>query len=328
MLRRDTSPLKHDRFPDRAGDWREKRERAQGKPVTICLAAMCNVAQGASAFIVGAADRMITIGDIEYEPDQTKLVWLATHTAILLAGEMRLHAVACTKVMRKLQAGELPGFLIRDIAEAYAQEFAAFRRYNAEREILTPLNLTIDKFTSNQSGMSRDFILEITQKLQRYQIDAPSIIAGFDTQGVHLLKVVDPGVVIDCGTECFAAIGIGEWHAESQFMVSSYSKQWGVSNALELACVAKLRAETNAGVGKKTDVFMIGKGGGYNFLPQEIKSLDAAVRAKDKRDARSEKLAVEQIHEKISSTVQAYSVERTQSSADSSKPTTSDNSQA
>jgi hypothetical protein len=40
----------------------------KGSDMTVCAAAMCEQA----GIVIGAADRMITSGDIEFEPPQTK----------------------------------------------------------------------------------------------------------------------------------------------------------------------------------------------------------------------------------------------------------------
>ena len=41
--------------------------------MTVCIAAVCNIGQNQPPVVVCASDRMITINEIEYEPEQTKI---------------------------------------------------------------------------------------------------------------------------------------------------------------------------------------------------------------------------------------------------------------
>ena len=70
--------------------------------MTVCSAAICHINHG-PPFIVGACDRMITIGDIEYQPDQSKVIPLATHTVVLLAGEMHVHSAILPTLPEKIK---------------------------------------------------------------------------------------------------------------------------------------------------------------------------------------------------------------------------------
>src|SRR5687768_15485010 len=118
--------------------------------MTVCIAAICNIGPEKPVAVVTASDRMITIGDIEFEPDQTKLVKLATQTVALLAGDMQVHAAVIPRAIDRLSANPV-GPLVKDIAEFYASEFAAYRRSLAERELLEPLGLTMDNWISKTS---------------------------------------------------------------------------------------------------------------------------------------------------------------------------------
>ena len=56
----------------------------------------------------------------------------------------------------------------------------------------------------------------------------------------------------------FVAAGSGQWHAESQFMFSRYTREWDLPEALSLVYAAKKRAEVAPGVGKlETDLVVI-----------------------------------------------------------------------
>lgn len=226
-------------------------------PLTVGVAAFGNIRPGAPPIMVVASDRMITIDEIEYEPDQTKAYPLATQTVALLAGEMAAHAVICPSVLEGLHTNSPPGFLVKGIAELYALEFSLHRRYLAEQEILMPHGLTMEDFLTRQKDMSHDFIRDISDALLNHRLHAEAIIAGIDHTGAHLYKIIDPGVAVSFDTPCFAAIGTGRPHAESYFMVSGFNKNFTVAQTVYAVFSAKMKAEIAAGVGSKTDLMVI-----------------------------------------------------------------------
>jgi hypothetical protein len=60
--------------------------RKQGRvPVTVCVAAMC-----AENILIGASDRMLTAGDVEFEPDTAKIYSLSNSAVAMIAGEASL----------------------------------------------------------------------------------------------------------------------------------------------------------------------------------------------------------------------------------------------
>ena len=237
----------------------------KGRLLTVCIAASGNIRPGAPPLVIVAADRMITIGDIEYEPDQTKSVLLAGQTVALLAGEMETHAVVCPAVQDSLTTNPPPDFLNKTIAERYATEFAFYRRYVAEQEILMPLGLTADDFLTRQTAMSHEFVRDVANKLLGHSIDSQAIIAGVDHTGPHIFKIVDPGVAKSFDTPCFAAIGTGSPHAESYLMTTGFHKNFRPSQILYAVFAAKMKAEIASGVGSQTDLLII-RGGTTNPL--------------------------------------------------------------
>lgn len=97
----------------------------------------------------------------------------------------------------------------------------------------------------------------------------------------------------------FAAIGVGRWHANSQFMFKGHNRNRPIPETLLLAFSAKKRAEAAPGVGQATDMFTIGPGPGtHSVLPEEIVlKLEEIDKANQKRILRAAKKAEESINE-------------------------------
>lgn len=243
--------------------------------MTVCIAAVCASSHPEGPIVITAADRMITIGEIEYEPAQTKTVYFASQTVGLLAGDMQLHAAVVPRVMKRVREAmhdNPQNINVVEIADFYAEEFGYYRRAMAEKEILVPRGMNFDRFFSKQSVMAHYQVSDIDARLAAYRIESSAIIAGLDPTGGHIFKIENPGVALCYDTPYFACIGSGEWLASSQFMVKKFDKNWSFSRALWLIFEAKARAEAAGGVGTQTDIVFIGRGGQIIPLKEEHKA--------------------------------------------------------
>jgi hypothetical protein len=219
--------------------------------------------QDGGTAVLAASDRMITIGDLEYEPDQAKCAYLASSTLGLLAGDVQLHAHVVPIVQQRVRDAlkEAPSNInVSTIANFYAEEFSYYRRALAEREILTPRGLDFDRFYHRQSVMAHYQVKEIDDSLSAYFVDSSAIVTGIDPTGAHIYKIENPGVARCWDTPFFACIGSGEYVSSTQFMVAGFEKRWSLPKTAWLVFSAKAKAESAGGVGRKTDLFII-KGG-------------------------------------------------------------------
>src|SRR6267143_3416198 len=245
--------------------------------MTVCIATICTLPNRILG-IVGMSDRMLTAGDVEFEPPQQKVYSLAPRApraAILVAGNIPAQISICDAVGPQLP--EIEGTEdteIRIIADVYATEYIKYRQRESETVILSPLGLTLESFLSRQKDMAPDQVQRLTNELRRYDFDPEAIICGVDARGPHIFTVHNPGVVQCHDPIAFAAIGIGARHAESQFMFSRYVRDWPLSHALLLSYSAKRRAEAAPGVGTGTDVLFI------EPLGQGIIAVSDAIRRK------------------------------------------------
>ncbi|OYW55786.1 MAG: hypothetical protein B7Y80_04590 [Hyphomicrobium sp. 32-62-53] len=235
--------------------------------MTVCIAAICNAHDETGPIIVTAADRMITIGEIEYEPQQTKAIILASQTVALLAGDMTFHAAVVPRVEERIREDlqEHPDNInVARISEIYAEEFAYRRRRMAEQHILVPRGLDFDRFNSRQNTMAHYQVSNIDNELLAYRTDAIAIIAGLDPTGGHIFVVENPGISHSYDVPSFACIGSGEYLARTQFMVKRYSRSWSFPDAVWITFDAKARAQSAGGVGRETDMYIIMPGGKIN----------------------------------------------------------------
>lgn len=226
--------------------------------MTVCIAAICTLPNGALA-IVGVSDRMLTAGDVEFEPPQQKVYGLAPRApraAILVAGDTAAQISICDATIVQLPDPPAAGIEIEFIANLYAAEYTKYRQGESEKVLLSPLGLTLDSFVARQKSMAAEQVQRLVTDLRYYAFDPEAIICGVDAKGAHIFSVTNPGLIHCHDPVAFAAIGIGARHAESQLMFASYVRAWPLSHALLLTYSAKRRAEVAPGVGKGTDLLV------------------------------------------------------------------------
>ena len=224
--------------------------------MTVCIAALCRWKD--SDVIVGASDRMLTASDIEFEPPQTKIANLTKNCTALVAGDSASQMTICEDTFFDLENES--SVSVHGVAECFSKNFIKHRKQIAETKHLSPLGIDFDSFIKNQKHMSQDTVNNISDRLKCSNLDIKTIITGVDDKGGHIYVVSDPGKITYMNAVGFAAIGIGEWHAQSQFMFNGYTKTRSLNEALFMVYSAKRRAEVAPGVGVITDMFMIGQG--------------------------------------------------------------------
>ena len=223
--------------------------------MTVCIAVLCKGVASGKSIIVGASDRMLTAGDIEFEPPQTKIYLLSKEVVVMAAGGSEAQFTLFSQTRQDIQAEGVSD--VGEIASRYAQHFAAYRREQAESALLAPMGLDAESFIKRQRELPYDVSSRLIGELRAFKLGIDAIIAGVDGTGHHLYVVDDPGRASCHDSVGFAAIGYGEWHALSQFMFKGYTKDWAFPRALLQTYSAKKRGEVAPGVGRETDMFVI-----------------------------------------------------------------------
>ena len=231
--------------------------KGENIPVTVCIAAMCD-----EHTILGASDRMLTAGDVQFEPQETKLVQMTTSIVVMVAGDSGMQV----EILQKVQADvknrinlQPDNWLnVADVAALYRNYYNEARQARAANAILAPLGLNENTFVSRQKEMDSDFIKMVATELLHFVPPLVSaIFTGVDNTGAHIYVFHNSDLSCHDGVG-FAAIGIGSWHAESQFMFAGHTRHRSFPETLLLTYSAKKRAEVSPGVGEATDMVMIG----------------------------------------------------------------------
>src|SRR5687768_11487128 len=112
--------------------------------VTVCIAAICRH-PNETPMVIGASDRMITVGDVQFEPYVTKVFPLTSSIFLLTAGESSVNAeiVSSTKqaVAARLKKDE-SWMLVEEAARLVGEQVQRYVMRIRDQEILGPMGLT------------------------------------------------------------------------------------------------------------------------------------------------------------------------------------------
>jgi hypothetical protein len=271
----------------------DPRQRSGAKPLTVCIA----IRSQAAIFLV--SDRMITSGDIQFEPPSEKIIFLTSCIAVMAAGDSAFHHEVMKDVTKTVvdRVSKEPDnwWLVKDVVDLYVNARNNAKLKRAEAALLAPLGLNRDTFLEKQKTMDSDLVASIARDLINFEVPGVSIIVagldrlmGQDGPNTHIYSIFDGEVSCD-DLIGFRAIGSGARHAESYIMLNRHAWNTQISDALLTAYCAKKNSEIAPGVGVETDLFMVGPDIGQNTrLNSEVMSkVDKEYRAITKKQTKS-----------------------------------------
>jgi len=227
--------------------------------MTVCIAGICSWTPGGMRTIVAICDRMITSADLQFEPDQPKLVQFTSRIGALISGSGTTQTAIYNAVSRRSEISDGwndASINVETVANFFAQEIAQYRARHAEQIYLRPLGLDTATFMANQSLYQPQFVQDTIQNIQNFDIgEMQTVIMGMDQTGPHLFYIDKWGNIRCDDLIGFTAIGIGEWHATSHLMLAKYSKKLQFQSAILHMYLAKRKAEAAPGIGRTTDIF-------------------------------------------------------------------------
>jgi hypothetical protein len=269
--------------------------------MTVCIAAR------SEAMLLMVADRMITSGDIEFEPPIAKITLLTSSIAIMFSGDSALYAEVAQELLidvRARIAAEPTNWLkVKDVVDLYCKHWARARYRLAEIEVLAPYGLTRETFLSQIVTLDPRIAEKISDGMTSQRLPGLEVIIagvdqrfGADDPRVSIYHVAD-GFAMCQDQISFVAIGTGARHVESQLMRSHYTGNTENPEACLLLYSAKRDAKIAPGVGNETDIFAIGPMVGQNLLlPDDLKSaLEAQYQKIKVKDKKARQMGISEI---------------------------------
>jgi hypothetical protein len=216
---------------------------------------------------------MITAGDIQFQPPVRKIWQLTTSIFALTAGDASANAEILTHTLtavRRRLALDNSWMRLSEVADIVSSEVVSYRKRVAERTVLAPIGLTFETFISRQREMALDWATRITERVMGVESGTHILVAGVDEGGAHIWLVDGMGKAFCNDTVGFAAIGFGQWHAESQFMFAGHANWKTLPETILLSYLAKKRAEVAPGVGTETDMCAVSGLGNFLYVHPQL----------------------------------------------------------
>ena len=146
------------------GAHRPKEQEAL--PMTICAAAICQHPHRERdgkdhPSVITISDRMLSSGDIEFEPDVAKVRPLSSSIVCLFANDRDLSHTISEATRRAIDDNTS----VEDAADTYASNYLALQRKRAEAKYLKPFDLTYEKFVSILADSNSNFLSALFQQI-------------------------------------------------------------------------------------------------------------------------------------------------------------------
>lgn len=239
--------------------------------MTVCIGTLCE----SRSSVVLVSDRMMTSGlSIEFEhPVSKKITELSDNCLALTAG----NALAYTELFNDvLRATENRRFTAaEEFVEVIKESYQKLRRKRIVERVLLPRSFPgFVEFYQVQSQLAEGFIYNILSEIERFDYNLEILVGGVTGESAHLYAIDDPGTSYCFDSIGFHAIGSGLNLALSSLIASGCNYDLDLEEAILVALDAKMTSENAPGVGKRTDLSIILKGGiALHFDDEQIKRL-------------------------------------------------------
>ena len=230
---------------------------AYGETVmTVCVATVCN---GGTALVL-AADKMVSLGYVEAELDNTKMQSIHPQWFMMMAGNDIAPLFEIADLSRA-ELSPIEEISLEQIMAVVQRNYELTRIRRAEAFHLKPIGWIIERFTREGAAALPNF-LELQSKLQDYELSIQMLVAGFDRKlgppaKIFTIDSSDKGIPRRHDIPGFAAIGSGAIAAEYMMHFKDVSPKLPVRAAVYYTLEAKYFGEFATGVGPRTDLVVL-----------------------------------------------------------------------
>jgi 20S proteasome alpha/beta subunit len=226
--------------------------------MTCCVAALCD--KGKSIVLV--ADKMVGMGMIESEPEISKVFRIHKGWRVMLAGDDIAPAFPVIDSARHELRNARNGITVNRMMRVLRDCYQAQRLEIAEGVHLIPRGWTARTFNSPTSAILPSSLrAELGDKIQAQRLEVTLLVAGFDDDGKgHIFSLDDyehRGQPRRHDIPGFHAIGSGSSGAMYMMTYREVSASMPLRLAMYYAIEGKYFGEKAAGVGLRTDVFVM-----------------------------------------------------------------------
>ncbi len=226
--------------------------------MTICIAAIATEKEG--EYVVFATDHMVTtlLGNFEHSIQKYKQI--SSATVAMLAGN--------PLIFDDLVRVKNPEASYDEQKEAIYENFKTKRKDIIQKELLDPLGVKFDDIIPEtvKSPQINEIMLRITAQITSFSLDTSILLVGFDKKKEAQITQITQDNISDFRMFNFHAIGSGNMQAANALLFQKHDRTERVRSTIYNVYKAKRNAEVLEGVGKETDLFLLGNEKGCQCL--------------------------------------------------------------
>lgn len=248
----------------RGGDKNVYRDSVDVSPMTICIAAIAK--ENDNEHIVFATDHMITTNMGQFEHSIVKYSELNKNTVAMLAGQALLFD-DIVKINDDIIGYE-------EIKKQLFDNFKEKRKEIIENEIFDVFGIDQQFFVDSlQKQIPNGFISFILTKVSELRLKTKILLVGFVDSLAQITDIDEMGIT-DFRSMNFHAIGSGATQAVNTLLFQKHSKTDPLLITIYNVYKAKRNAEVSGGVGKETDLLVLGDDGVQQLSDDDIDILN------------------------------------------------------
>jgi hypothetical protein len=225
--------------------------------MTICIAAICE----SGHTLVLAADREVGIQITSAELLDGKFHHLFGQWSIGISGTVA-NATDVIAAARRLRSS-LPSLASWDVRCGIEKAYREVRLAKAEAEYLANRGWSLKDFKDiGSTKLPASTYANIDARISLFDFNTDLIVAGFGEgdDGPCILTVTNSGVCTEHSKLGFWCVGSGATAAQMTLFARNFSWSDPAERAAYYVLEAKINAEQAAGVGEKTDLYLVSKG--------------------------------------------------------------------
>lgn len=234
---------------------RKIRYQKRLKPVTVCIAAICDSIEGFLPKIVFCADRLTSVG-IQYESGESKIKKLTEYCYAMSSSNDSLTSDLILEKVKDRIKNEKDIIKIEKIVEILSQECENFKDERIKKDVLHKYNSALENMKADPNTTIKDAVEEIHN--YEYPLECEFIILGLELpRKAHIYKVNQDGNFQLFDSNGFATTGSGGSLAFLEMSKYVYARRISMTDALQRAYFSKKVSERAEGVGRYTDLYVL-----------------------------------------------------------------------
>lgn len=230
-------------------------KRRRQKPVTVCIAAICDMIKGYPQKIVLCADRLVS-SEIQFEGGESKIKKITDYCYAMPSSNDSLASDLILERVKEKANASSSTLKTVEIVAILRRECINYKAECIERDVLFKYNVAAEKLAINQESVLEKAVMEVDA--YEYLLECEFILAGLESPNeAHIYRVDQDGNYSLDDSLGFSTIGSGGGLVFLEMTKHGYSRSLSSVVAIPRVYISKKISERAEGVGRYTDLGLL-----------------------------------------------------------------------